>query len=152
MARGTSIEYLDMDADEQKTREEDPRYQLLQRILATPDFVRSPQLSRFLLYICTATFEGRGQTLSEQHVGVAVFGREPDYDSAADTIVRSHALRLRRRLEQYFQRAGQHEPVHLVIPRGGYAPVFLPVPASGDAANFRLADETSLATLRDDFE
>ena len=141
-----------MDTDGQKNWGEDSRYQLLQRILATPDFVRSPQLSRFLLYICTVTFEGRGQTLSEQHVGVAVFGREPDYDSAADTIVRSHALRLRRRLEQYFQRAGRNEPVHLVIPRGGYAPVFLPVSVSGDSAAFRPTDEAPVALLRDDFE
>jgi len=146
MTRGTAVEYLDVDADEQKARDEDPRYQLLQRILATPDFVRSPQLSKFLLYICTATFEDRGQTLSEQHVGVAVFGREPDYDSAADTIVRSHALRLRRRLEQYFQRAGRNEPVHLVIPRGGYAPVFLPAPA------FRQMEGSPLGALQDDFE
>src|SRR5580698_9991194 len=137
MERGTATEYLDMDTDERKSLDDDSRYQLLQRILATPGFVRSPQLSKFLLYICTVTFEGRGQTLSEQHVGVAVFGREPDYDSAADTIVRSHALRLRRRLEQYFQRAGRNEPVHLVIPRGSYAPVFLPVSVSGDSAAFR---------------
>jgi hypothetical protein len=146
MTRGTAAEYLDVDADEQKNRDEDPRYQLLQRILATPDFVRSPQLSKFLFYICTATFEDRGQTLSEQHVGVAVFGREPDYDSAADTIVRSHALRLRRRLEQYFQRAGRNEPVHLVIPRGGYAPVFLPAPAFGQM------EGSPLGAPQDDFE
>jgi hypothetical protein len=152
MARGTAVEYLDMDTDEQKNREEDSRYQLVQRILATPDFVRSPQLSRFLLYICTATFEDRGQTLSEQHVGVAVFGREPDYDSAADTIVRSHALRLRRRLEQYFQRAGRNEPLHLAIPRGGYAPVFFPAPTSGETADLRQTEETPLAILRDEFE
>jgi hypothetical protein len=104
----------------------DPRHLLLQRILAAPDFVRSPQLARFLLHICIATFEGREQNLSEQHIGVEVFGREPNYDSAADTIVRSHALRLRRRLEQYFQRAGQQETMHLVVPRGGYVPLFLP--------------------------
>ena len=151
MERGTATEYLDMDTDERKNLDDDSRYQLLQRILATPDFVRSPQLSKFLLYICTATFEGRGQSLSEQHVGVAVFGREPDYDSAADTIVRSHALRLRRRLEQYFQRAGRNEPVHLVIPRGGYAPVFLPAPSFGEPA-FGQIEEAPLPALQDDFE
>ena len=116
----------DLGASTSTTREGDPRYLLLQRILAAPDFVRSPQLSKFLRYVCNATFEGREQDLSEQHIGVEVFGREPNYDSAADTIVRSHALRLRRRLEQYFQRAGQQEPMHLVIPRGGYIPSFIP--------------------------
>jgi len=105
--------------------EKDARFLLMQRVLASPDFVRSPQLSKFLLYICRATFAGQGHTLNEQHVGVAVFGREPDYDSAADTIVRSHALRLRRKLEQYFHRAGRDEALRIVIPRGGYVPVFV---------------------------
>lgn len=114
-----------IEAVEQAAWKYDPRYLLVQRILKTSDFIRSPQLSKFLLYICTATFEGREQILSEQHIGVAVFGREPRYDSAADTIVRSHALRLRRRLEQYFQRSGRNEPLHLAIPRGSYVPVFL---------------------------
>lgn len=108
----------------------DPRYQLAQRILATPDFVRSPQLAKFLLYICTIAFEENRQPLTEQHIGVTVFGREPGYDSAADTIVRSHALRLRRRLEQYFQKAGRHEVLHLTIPKGSYTPLFVPAPPS----------------------
>ncbi len=131
---GMSAEHPDLDLDELSRWKNDPRYLLVQRILESADFVRSPQLSKFLLYICTATLDGRAQTLSEQHVGVEVFGREADYDSAADTIVRSHALRLRRRLEQFFQRAGDSEPLHLIIPRGGYVPVFLPSPKHASAA------------------
>jgi len=125
MTRGTTMERADQERESWNASSEDSRLLLMERVLASPDFVRSPQLAKFLLYICTAFFEGRGHLLSEQHIGVAVFGREPDYDSAADTIVRSHALRLRRRLEQYFQRAGESEPVHLIVPRGGYAPIFL---------------------------
>lgn len=113
--------------EEGSTQEDDARRQLVQRILASPDFVRSPQLAKFLLYISEVTLTHKGHALTEQHIGTAVFGREPDYDSAADTIVRSNALRLRRRLEQYFQRAGHKEPLHLVIPKGGYAPLFVPV-------------------------
>jgi hypothetical protein len=123
-------ETQELDAEVNRQREDDPRYQLLQRILATPDFLRSPQLSKFLLYVCTAAFDETAQHLSEQHIGVIVFGREPDYDSAADTIVRSHALRLRRRLEQYFQKAGKDEVFHLVIPRGSYTPSFIPAATS----------------------
>ena len=125
-----SVDHPELGASTSTAWEGDPRYLLLQRILAAPDFLRSPQLAKFLLYVCNTTFEGREQNLSEQHIGVEVFGREPNYDSAADTIVRSHALRLRRRLEQYFQRAGQQEPLHLVIPRGGYIPLFIPKSSS----------------------
>jgi len=139
--RGMSIESPQLDVLKKLSQSEDPRYQLVQRILATPDFIRSPQLSRFLLYISTTTFEGRSHILSEQHIGVVVFGREPDYDSAADTIVRSHALRLRRRLEQFFQRGGNAEPLLLTIPRGGYVPVFSP--STRYSANTK---ETPIAT------
>jgi hypothetical protein len=129
MARGSSLEVSETQIEAGMPRNDDPRYQLMQRILATPDFTRSPQLSKFLRYICNASFEDGGQQLSEQHIGVAVFGREPEYDSAADTIVRSHALRLRRRLEQYFQKTGKDESIHLVIPKGSYTPSFVPAPA-----------------------
>ncbi len=133
---GGTIGVLESENGKAMAGENDSRYQLVQRILATPDFVRSPQLSKFLLYISKTAIETPEQVLSEQHIGVAVFGREPDYDSSADTIVRSHALRLRRRLELYFRQAGRDEPIHLIIPRGaGYSPVFLlapKVPATGE--------------------
>lgn len=128
MAQGASVDIPGKESGGEIELGGDPRNELLQRILATPDFIRSPQLSKFLLYICTVSLQGGGQNLSEQHIGVEVFGREPDFDSAADTIVRSHALRLRKRLEQYFQRAGRHEPLHLIVPRGSYAPLFMPAP------------------------
>jgi hypothetical protein len=130
MTTGTSVANSVADNGDEVDWQTDPRYLLVQRILASPDFVRSPQLAKFLLYICNATLEGRAHSLSEQHIGVAVFGREPDYDSSADTIVRSHALRLRQRLELYFQRAGREEPIHLIVPRGAYVPAFLASPKS----------------------
>lgn len=104
---------------------DDPRWLLVERILATQDFQRSPRLSEFLRHICLLTLTGQESAISEQYLGQALFGRKPEYDSSADTIVRSHALRLRRRLEQYFRRTGRSEELRLVIPRGGYVPVFV---------------------------
>jgi hypothetical protein len=104
----------------------DPRWLLVERILATRDFQRSPRLSEFLRHVCQLTLEGREDTISEQYLGTALFGRSPDYDSTSDTIVRSHALRLRRRLEHYFRHEGRSEPLTLIIPRGGYVPIFVP--------------------------
>jgi hypothetical protein len=103
----------------------DPRWLLVERILVTPDFERSPRLADFLRHICKLTLEGQDGSISEQYLGEVLFGRPPEYDSSADTIVRSHALRLRRKLEQYFLRAGRDEPLRLVIPRGAYVPVFI---------------------------
>lgn len=102
----------------------DPRLELLERILRSEDFLRAPRLADFLSYICQASLNGRSSELHEQHVGEVVFGRSPEYDSGADTVVRSNALRLRRRLEGYFLNEGRDEPLRLEIPRGGYVPRF----------------------------
>jgi hypothetical protein len=103
---------------------QDPRWLLVERILATPEFERSPRLAEFLRHVCRLALEGRGNEISEQSLGEAVFGRTPGFDSSADTIVRSHALRLRHRLEFYFSSEGAHEPLWIEIPRGGYVPRF----------------------------
>jgi len=118
------------EADAEPAYAHDPRWLLVERILATDDFKRSPRLSDFLRRICELTLEDREGTISEQYLGEELFGRPQEYDSSADTIVRSHALRLRRRLDQYFLRAGKSESLRLVIPRGAYVPVFVPASAA----------------------
>ncbi len=98
--------------------------ELVRRIVHAPTFVRSERLGTLLTYVCDLTLQGRAEEINEQKIGHAVFGRLQDYDSAVDGIVRSQASRLRQRLELYFQREGADEPVRIVIPRGGYVPVF----------------------------
>ncbi|HEX4030415.1 MAG TPA: hypothetical protein VHX20_08615 [Terracidiphilus sp.] len=112
----------------------DLRWLLVERILATPDFERSPRLSEFLRYICRLALEGRSGDINEQHLGEVVFGRPAGYDSSADSIVRSHALRLRHRLELFFSSDGAHEPLQIEIPRGGYVPHFHIAEAEAAAA------------------
>jgi len=69
---------------------------------------------------------GEAGSLNERTIGEAVFERSPDYDPRDDNIVRSHASRLRVRLEEYFQGEGAAEELRVAIPRGSYAPVFEP--------------------------
>jgi hypothetical protein len=64
--------------------------------------------------------------INEQKIGEAVFGRSRNYDSSIDGIVRTQASRLRQKLELYFNEEGLDEPIRIVIPRGGYVPVFEP--------------------------
>jgi hypothetical protein len=100
--------------------------ELVRRVVASPTFVRSERLCSLLIYVCDMTLKGRGDEINEQKIGQAVFGRSRDYDSTIDGIVRTQASRLRQRLEQYFSDEGAHEAVQIVIPRGGYVPVFEP--------------------------
>jgi hypothetical protein len=109
---------------------DDPRWELVERIIASPSFIKSPRLCSFLTYICELTLQGRTDEINELNLGEALFARAPNYDPSIDGIVRSHASRLRQRLEQYFSEEGSHETIRLSIPKGGYTPLFelLPVP------------------------
>jgi hypothetical protein len=98
--------------------------ELVSRIISSPTFARSERLCALLSYICDMALKGREGELNEQKIGQAVFGRAPDYDSSIDGIVRTQASRLRQRLELYFEQEGAEEPIRVVIPKGGYIPVF----------------------------
>ena len=106
--------------------DEDPRWQLVQRIVASPGFLNSPRLSSFLLHVSKQSLIGEGGSLNERTIGEAVFERSPGYDPRDDNIVRSHASRLRLRLQDYFREEGALETLRVSIPRGSYAPVFEP--------------------------
>lgn len=100
--------------------------ELVSRIVVSPVFARSERLCTLLTYVCDMTLKGREAEINEQKIGHAVFGRPQDYDSSVDGIVRTQASRLRQRLDLYFQQEGADEPLRIVIPRGGYVPVFEP--------------------------
>ncbi|HEY1646691.1 MAG TPA: hypothetical protein VGF96_01820 [Terracidiphilus sp.] len=104
----------------------DSRSELVERIVVSPLFAKSPRLCNLLTYICELSFEGRAAEISEIKIGVELFGRTPNYDPSVDGIVRSHASRLRQRLKQYFDEEGKGEAIHLSIPKGAYLPVFEP--------------------------
>ena len=106
--------------------DEDPRWQLVRRIVASPGFMNSSRLSDFLMYVSKQTLLGEGGTLNERTIGEAVFERTPGYDPRDDNIVRSHASRLRLRLQDYFGEEGASETLRVSIPRGSYVPVFEP--------------------------
>ena len=115
---------------------DDPRYALVQRILASDLFVRAPTLSRFLLYVSGQVFNGCADQINEHVIGIEVFGRKPGYDSNDDNIVRASASRLRVRLETYFATEGSAEAWHVSIPKGSYVPRFTPrISKSNGTAN-----------------
>lgn len=114
----------DAEADSGVTHEDDPRWQLARRIVASKSFGKSSLLSNFLLYVCDRTLSGRTDEISEQQIGVHVFGRKPQYNPAEDNIVRNYARQLRQRLEAYFEEEGRSEHLRLSVPRGTYVPSF----------------------------
>jgi hypothetical protein len=114
----------------------EPRWELAQRVAGSKVFSRSPALRRFLLFVCEAALRGQADEIKEQQIGYQVLGRPADYNAAEDNIVRVRARELRRKLEEYFSLEGKEEPMVILLPKGGYVPVFEPriaAPAAADA-------------------
>jgi hypothetical protein len=70
------------------------------------------------------TIANQEDEISEQQIGIRVFGRDPGYNPGDDNIVRSQARILRSKLETYFQGEGAGETLRIEIPKGSYVPVF----------------------------
>src|SRR5215467_11298667 len=98
--------------------------QQLERILGSPGFSRNERLSRFLRHVVERHLDGKDDELKESVIAVEVFGRSPDFDSRLDPVVRSEAVRLRARLNDYYLKVGKADSLVIELPKGGYVPRF----------------------------
>src|ERR1700675_4649473 len=97
---------------------------LLQRVLWSRLIEKSVRIRDLLVYVSDRLLQDPAAEIHEQEIGHKVFGRDADYDTGADNIVRVTASQARKKLEQYFASEGAGEPIILEIPKGQYAPVF----------------------------
>ncbi|HEY1648453.1 MAG TPA: hypothetical protein VGF96_10745 [Terracidiphilus sp.] len=95
----------------------------LQRILSSPVFHNSKRYAAVLRFIVEQTLQGFGDRLKERTIGIEVFDRPPDYDTATDHAVRSAVAEVRKRLAQYYQQSWRGELRIEVLP-GSYMPQF----------------------------
>jgi len=100
--------------------------ELIDRIAGSRTFQRSARIRELLLDIAAHTLAAEPQQLTEQAIGVRVFGRAPSYNPADDNIVRSSVRQLRLKLKEYYETEGAAESWSLEIPKGGYVAVFTP--------------------------
>jgi hypothetical protein len=96
----------------------------LDRIVNSRTMAPSKRLIEFLVFVVETTLQGHAHQLKETTIGVAVFGRVPDYDPKVDAVVRNQAWRLRSKLREYYATEGSADPLMIAIPKGQYAPVF----------------------------
>jgi len=87
-------------------------------------FVQSDRLGRFLRYTVEMALAGAAETLKEYRIGTEVYERRPPYHPSSDSIVRSEARRLRRKLKEYYESNGIGDPVFVYYRPGSYVPVF----------------------------
>lgn len=96
----------------------------LARILASPLFHHSKHYPSLLRYVVNETLENRGSHLKERALGVEVFGRDADYDTNADPVVRTSACEVRKRIAQYYHEPGHEAEIRIDLPPGSYVPEF----------------------------
>jgi hypothetical protein len=102
----------------------DARWQLIERIVASPPFQKSGRLRDLLFFLAERTLHGHTQDLSEHRIGNAVFGKAEDYSVVEDSSVRVHVRQLRLKLHEYFDGEGRGEAVVVEIPKGAYTTLF----------------------------
>lgn len=105
----------------------------LERIVGSPLFSNSKRYPTLLRYVVEKKLRGEEGDLKERTLGVEVFGREPDYDTNADPVVRITAGEVRKRIAQYYQ--GHEDAIRIDLPSGSYVPEFRALPAAEAAPN-----------------
>ncbi|MDR3727280.1 MAG: hypothetical protein P4K86_09590 [Terracidiphilus sp.] len=98
----------------------------LDRILRSAPLRNSAQLQTLLKYLVEVSLSGSDDALKERTIGIEVFGRKPDYDTANDPVVRSRVRLLRKRLAEYYK-SGEAKGANLqiAIPNGSYYATFV---------------------------
>ena len=108
-----------------------------------PSLRSSKRSVAFLRYIVEQTLDGAAEHLKERTIGVEVFGRDPDYDTSYDHIVRTAATELRRRLAVYYSDPARCSELQIMMPPGSYVPQFT-VPAPLEVPVVEATEQTLL--------
>ena len=95
----------------------------LEKILASDMFCRSERLSAFLRFVVDETLKGNGDTLKEQVLAAAVYGKRVGFSGGDDATVRNDARRLRDKLREYYAESAR-DPIIVTLPKGAYTPTF----------------------------
>ncbi len=117
--------------------------QQLERLLENPYFHKSKRFPVFLRFVVKEALAGRAEGLKERTLGIEVFGKDPNYDTTEDPIVRVTAGEIRKRIAQYYQEPGHEQEIKLLMPSGSYVPQFYPP----EIAVTAIPDEAELSEL-----
>jgi hypothetical protein len=94
-------------------------------LLDTPHFTGSKRYPAFLKWVVERTLAGKTSDLKERTIGVELFGKNPDYDTSNDTIVRFTAGEVRKRLVLAYHQSDRSPVIRIGLPAGSYVPEFL---------------------------
>lgn len=95
----------------------------LESVATSDTFVRSSRMQELLRYLVENDLAGNGDRLKSVNIAIDVFGRDADFDSNNDSIVRVEAARLRRMLGAHYA-AHPEARLEISIPKGRYQPAY----------------------------
>jgi hypothetical protein len=96
----------------------------LERILSSPLFKNSKRYPSLFRFVVERSLDGHSGHLKERTLGMEVFGREPDYDTNLDPVVRTSAVEIRKRIAQYYHEPGHETEIRIDFPAGTYLAEF----------------------------
>jgi hypothetical protein len=96
----------------------------LERLIASPHICHSKRCQALLKYVVDAHLDGALDRVKERIIGCEVFQRDPDYDTNQDSVVRTTAAEVRKRLAQYYLESGHETELRIELPAGAYLPEF----------------------------
>jgi hypothetical protein len=96
----------------------------VERMVASAEFRRSPQLAAFLRYVVEAVLRGQSDRIKARMIGVDVLRRDARFDPQRDPVVQVEANRLRRAIYRYYAGPGANDRLRIGLPSGGYVPTF----------------------------
>ncbi len=92
----------------------------LESILSSEPFQSSRRSQELLRYLVEKSLDGQFEALKERIIGIELFGRDPDYPTSDDAIVRVAANDVRKRLAAYYA-SGQGQ-LRISLRPGAYIP------------------------------
>ncbi|HLX45865.1 MAG TPA: helix-turn-helix domain-containing protein [Bryobacteraceae bacterium] len=103
---------------------------LIQKVIESDTFRPAPVMRALLLYL----WEHQGQSISEYAIATEALGRAPDFDPKTDSTVRVQVARLRTKLKEFYEAAGDSFPLRLTLPLGSHELhcVYQPPPQKAD--------------------
>ena len=97
----------------------------LEQVLQGNTFSRADQLKRFLRYICEMEIAGRAHEIKEYSIATEALGRSAAYSPGDGSSVRSRALSLRQKLQEFYETENPEAEIRIELHKGSYIPCFV---------------------------
>src|SRR5271154_4405994 len=88
----------------------------IRQVIDSEPFRAAPTMRALLLYL----WEHQHEPFSEYAIATEALGRSPDFDPKLDSTVRVQVARLRTKLKEFYETAGDAFPLQLTLPLGSH--------------------------------